>query len=298
MKPIFSNDHLTITNKYNLPTHYYEPILADYVDENGSTDTVVDVTAIYCQHVKLPPAEAFKGEEPRAFMELCGFTVSGESDRIEVDPVTGKKTLRDIKSTSSFMLKKLMADMEVHVPGRSLADMKVHTPVLFKYAIQQSIYNVLYKLGLTTATLDFIIINHSPLDRSTIGEALQGYVIPIATEEDTVAFMIDILTKVKQYRASGYLPNCTETETSGKPQPLFKLVKNPSKPRKVNGSGDYRSRAEAAQAMAQYPGTVVFDATQFAKPDLCTKYCQFCNVTNHLGETVCTQGTDLYNREN
>ena len=253
--------------------------------------------------------EAYLVVEPsRQFITINGFTISGGADRITYGPddtpllesddisildgQTNKK-LRDIKTTSTHVVAKLKAEMEMHNPGTPLADMKVHTPVLFKYVIQQSIYNVLYNLNVSTATLDVVCMDWTQANRSTIGEMIQAVDIPLASIDDTIAFVTDVTSKVTKYKASGYLPECTPTELGGKPTPVFKLVKDPSKPRAVPKSGQFRSRTEAAMAQSNFPGTVVYDATKPNTPFLCTSFCQFNCATDANGNQVCQQGDSI-----
>ena len=253
--------------------------------------------------------EAYLGTEPsRQFITIDGYTISGGADRITYGPndtpllksddlsiLDGQTNikLRDIKTTSTHVVAKLKAEMQMHKLGTPLADMKVHTPVLFKYVIQQSIYNVLYGLNLTTATLDVICMDWTQANRSTIGEMLQPIDIPLATPADTISFITDIVDKVTKYRKSNYLPDCTPTELGGKPTPVFKLVKDPSKPRAVPKSGQFRSRTEAAMAQVNFPGTVIYDATKPNTPFLCTAYCEFNCATDANGVSVCKQGDSI-----
>lgn len=247
-------------------------------------------------------------EPPRQSIQIGEYTVTGGTDRITYGPnntkllafdtlsiLDGKSNiqLRDIKTTSTFKVAKLKSEMEEHVIGTKLADMKVRTPILFSYVLQQSIYNLLYKLHITHATLDIVCMNWTQANRSTTGERIQAFKIPLATEEDTLDFITTTLDKVAKYRASGYLPDCTPTELGGKPTPVFKLVKNPAKPRAVPKSGSYKSMAEAAAAQPNFPGTVVYNATKPLTPFLCLQYCPFNGACNSNGETVCTQGTNI-----
>lgn len=246
--------------------------------------------------------EAYLQDEPdRQFKTILGYTISGGTDYLRPTGPDGALELRDIKTTSSFNVQKIKAEAELCPIGMPLADMRIKYPTMFKYVSQLSIYNWLYDLNLSVGYLDFIIMNHSPMDMSTTGPQMQGFQIPLASIEETVAYITDKVDKIIKYRASGFMPDCTQQELTGKPKPVFKLIKStdigkPS-PRAVSGSGNHSSMAAAAAHQSSDPkfaSTVVFNATKpNTTPPACMGFCEFGRATDTNGNTICQQGHDI-----
>lgn len=237
--------------------------------------------------------EMYLVDEPaRIFKEVLGYKISGGADYIRYNEELGVMELRDIKTTSVKQVKNLKDELEVY-KHCSLADLKVKYPTIFKYNIQLSVYNWLYDLNIGVGNLDFVMMDWTNMHLSSIGAMIQTIQLPLYSAKETEEYVESIVSLITGYKKSGYLPDCTITETSGKPVPEFKLVKNLLKPRKVNGSDVYRTRSEAAIAQSIYPDTYIFEAKKPQKPFLCTEYCQYNGAIGVDGKLVCQQGYEL-----
>lgn len=268
--------------------------------------TTVDVSDLIKSVQGSSLHELYLGIEPaRQFTDVLGYKVSGGADRItygadstpllktdDISILNGQDNirLRDIKTTSSFVVKDLKAELSLYNASMSLSTLKVQLPVLFKYVIQQSIYALLYKLDIGVATLDVVIMNWTQMNRSELGEMVQEVNVPVYDSEDTLEYITEVVSKIQKYRKSGFKPDCSEIETQGKVIPEYKLVK-PGKTRRVNGSKIYHTRQDAINAMSDFPGTVLYESKPKTRSILCIDYCEF----NNTG--VCEQGTRIREQE-
>lgn len=262
-----------------------------------------------------------KGEPKRQFKQILGYTISGGADRITYGPndtsvgetddlsiLVGQSNikLRDIKTTSTHVVRKIKFELAACPDTISLSDMRIKFPSLYSKILQQSIYNWLYDLNVSVGYLDFIIMNHSPMDMSTVGPQMQGYEIPLASIEDTIAHVTDRVEKVIKYRASGFMPDCTQQELIGKPTIEYKLVKSTDmhkpNPRAANGSGGAHPTMALALAKQQSePKLANCSIVESTKPSknqpACLGFCEFGRAMDSNNQPICKQGWDIVQQQ-
>jgi hypothetical protein len=250
----------------------------------------IDVSIVFASVLGTNLHTLFLGkEEDRVFKKIGKWTLSAEADRIESPDGTNTNTIRfenghviDIKSTSTFMFKKFLADKDTfaRIGTMSIEDMKVLAPTLFKYTIQISDYNWMYDLNKPTGYLDFIMINWTQMNLSELGERIQRQPINLFSKEELEAYIIGVLDRLDAYRESGFYPDCTEVEIYGVTHYEYKVVKY-GKTRRVAGTKIHSTYESAALEQMNHAGTQVLETKKKSKSPNCI-YCDH--------KDICEQG--------
>ncbi len=252
--------------------------------EEGTKQTV-DVNTIYSSSIGTLLHtffyEQFGGEEERAFKTLNDFTISGEADHITRDT----KVVVDMKTTSTFVVKKLIQDLALHDPSHTIEQMRSQTPSLFKYTIQLSCYKWLYDLESDIGYIDLVMTNWTKMNLSELGERIQRVELQLFSHKDMKEYLTELLSKVSAYQESGFLPDCDElTVNGGTIKKEYKIVKGCDGKRKIAKSGTHYTYQSAAEVVGNFPGGVV---KEFKDTGTATG-CLYCN---HLND--CQQGQAL-----
>ena len=217
--------------------------------------------------------------EYRLDREVNGWKVSGE-----LDVLTPDKQIKDLKTTSSYILSKLKAEMETLDPSMSIEEMSQTVPTYYKYVMQLSIYKYLLNDPEVKpyASILFMIFH----------QGFEGFPLnseqtfPLFPNEAVEEFLFDRIQSIKDHIKDGTLPNCTDVER-GKTEPSYKLSRysaNTTKWATVRGSKFNNASDFAAfvQAKGKIGDKEIIDE---AKYFICDNWCKWSHVcTQHDGD--------------
>jgi len=259
----------------------------------------VDVADIVASSMGTKLHELFMdtGEPPRQFLQITDqFKISGGADRIEtpegkilltLEEIVGSNgTVYDLKTTSSFVAKRLLNELDRMGDEKlPLTELKEKYPAVFKYTIQLSIYNLLYKLNSTIAYLQILITNWSQMNANELPGKHWTQVIDIYSKEETLAYITNRVQNIEKYISGQYMPECTPIEQGLSDFKQYKICKI-GKTRRIPKTEIYNSISDAlaAQSASGVIGTEVVTVSSSKTPFLCTQYCPY-NI-----DGVCEQG--------